>query len=375
MKWLGFAVLSVAYILAISPPTPEASDASDAAHVKAAWITRWGFKTREDVEGLLEELNGLGVGTVFFQVRGAADALYLSELEPWSDVLTGRLGVDPGWDPLATAVEHGHRLGIEVHAWINVFPAWPVSDAGEPAPKSIPLHVSRVQPVWLAQDKGGGTMPLKRSEAKHNYAFLSPTHPGVQEHVLRVVEDLVGRYEVDGLHLDYVRFPDSTYSYDARSRSSYLHALQDTQITFADWRRDNLTEFVGAMAYTARLARPGVRVSAAVWQRIDSGRNYYLQDGIEWQRRGYTDFLVPMIYTTSVEAFEERLRAYTESAGANNVVAGMGPYLEAFNDSIFAAQLDLIKSYGARGVAIFNSDYALAYSPLVRSFDPAEAGR
>jgi uncharacterized lipoprotein YddW (UPF0748 family) len=373
MKWLGLAVAIVVCILAVIPLVPP--EASDTSPIKAAWITRWGFETREDVERLLTELESLGINTVFFQVRGACDALYLSELEPWSDVLSGRLGVNPGWDPLAAALEHGHRLGMEVHAWINVFPAWPVSAGGEPPPMSIPLHVVRMQPVWLAQDVTGVTMPLEKSKARHNYAFLSPTHPGAQEHILRVVEDLVGRYEVDGLHLDYVRFPDSTYSYDARSRSSYLHALRDTQITFTDWRRQNLTEFVGAVAYTARLARPGAKVSAAVWQKIDSGRDYYLQDGIEWQRRGYTDFLVPMIYTADAEAFEERLRAYTESAGADRVVAGMGPYLEAFNDSIFAAELEIIRACGARGVAVFNSDYALKYSSLVRPFEPAGAER
>jgi uncharacterized lipoprotein YddW (UPF0748 family) len=349
----------------------QAEDAAeDATPVKAAWVTRWAFKSPSDVESLFERLKPIGINRVFFQVRGACDALYLSSYEPWSDVLTGTLGKHPGWDPLETAIDNGRRLGIEVHAWINVFPAWQVNESGEPPPTTIPLHVMRVHPAWLAQDINGQKMPLVKADAKHNYAFLSPTHPAAQEHIQTVVEDLVKRYELDGLHLDYVRFPDSSYSYDYKSRSLYLNALRNDSLSFADWRRKNLTAFVGTLAYTARLVRPGIEVSAAVWQKIASGRNEYLQDGIEWVRRGYVDLLVPMIYTTSVASFEERLKAYVDSVGPQNVVAGMGPYLDGFTDSLFVAELEVTRAHGVRGISVLNSDYVLQYSSVLEGFTP-----
>jgi uncharacterized lipoprotein YddW (UPF0748 family) len=169
-----------------------------------------------------------------------------------------------------------------------------------------------------------------------------------------------------------VRFPDSSFSYDPRSKAGYIGALRDTQITYADWRRENLNQFVGRLAEVARTSRPRVAVSAAVWQKIEAGREYYLQDGIEWAKRGYVDFLVPMIYTLSVEAFKERLNAYATLAGREKVVAGMGPYLEAFTDSVFALELEAVRQSGVRGISIFNSDYALAYSSLVEAYSPAE---
>jgi uncharacterized lipoprotein YddW (UPF0748 family) len=344
-------------------------------HITAVWVTRWGFESASDIRSLFENLEPLGINTVFFQVRGACDALYRSWYEPWSAVLAGTLGVYPGWDPLELAIEEGHKRGMEVHAWINVFPAWPVSGGGALPPRTMPLHVMWAHPNWLAVDRDGRAMSLVRSETVHNYAFLSPTHPSVQRHVENVVADLVGRYEVDGLHLDYVRFPDSSFSYDPRSKATYISALRDTEITYADWRRENLNEFVGRLSQVAKTSRPGLAVSAAVWQKIEAGREYYLQDGIEWARRGYVDFLVPMIYTASVEAFEERLAAYTALAGPEKVVAGMGPYLEAFTDSIFALELEAVSESGVLGVSIFNSDYALAYSPLVKAYTPAEPER
>ncbi len=331
------------------------------SQIRAVWVTRWAFKSQSDIERMFEQLSKAGVNLVFFQVRGSCDVLYSSAYEPWSAVLTGELGKDPGWDPLAKAIEQGHRFGMEVHAWTNVFPAWHVSRAGSPPSRSLPLHVMLVQPAWLARNRSGKVMSLKKDENRHNYVFLSPTHPGVQEHILSVVEDLVSKYEIDGLHLDYVRFPDSTYSYDYASRLAYSEALKDTQISFADWRRESLTKLVGAIAYTAKLTRPGIEVSAAVWQILAKGKNYYFQDPTEWVKRGYLDFVVPMIYTTDLEAFQQRLSDYTDAVGSRKVIAGIGAYLEGFNDSIFVRQLKIADEKDILGVSIFNSDYALRY--------------
>jgi uncharacterized lipoprotein YddW (UPF0748 family) len=337
---------------------------------RAVWVTRWAFKEPEDVQRLFADLADIGINTVFFQVRGACDALYRSCVEPWSDLLTGTLGKDPGWDPLSVAIQEGHERGMEVHAWINVFTAWPVSDLGTPPPTSEPLHVWNAHPEWLAADSAGQKMSLVRSETKDNYAFLSPTNEGVQDHIARVVEDLVGKYDIDGLHLDYVRFPDSAYSFDADSRAAYrldtiLMDVGEQTPTFHEWRVRRLTDFVGRLSRVVHTARPGLEVSAAVWQKIDDGRSVYLQDGLEWMRRGNVDFLVPMIYTPDVETFGERLRAYIDGAGAANVVAGLGPYMEGFTDSIVGAELDLVNAGAVRGYSIFNSDYALKYGTLL----------
>jgi uncharacterized lipoprotein YddW (UPF0748 family) len=218
-------------------------------------------------------------------------------------------------------------------------------------------------------------MPLARSRAKHNYAFVSPTHEEVQDHIAAVVRDLVGRYDVDGVHLDYVRFPDSAYSYDTDTKAAYrldviLEDVGHEVLSFREWRMRRLTDFVGRLARTARTARPDIEVSAAVWQKIGDGRDVYFQNGLEWVALGHLDFLVPMIYTASVEDFRERLGAYAEPAGAGNIVAGLGPYLEAFTDSIVAAELDVVRSTGVRGYSVFNSDFALKYAEVLKGYAP-----
>jgi uncharacterized lipoprotein YddW (UPF0748 family) len=285
--------------------------------------------------------------------------------------------VDPGWDPLEVALLEAHGRGIKLHAWINVFTAWQVSDSGDLPPRTAPLHVCHAHSEWLARDMSGAVMPRSPQKAKHNYIFLSPTHEGVQEYLEKVVEDLAGRYEIDGLHLDYVRFPDSSYSYDSDSRASYrlhlrLNDLSEVEMPFSRWRMENLTNFVGRLARTAERVRPGIRLSAAVWQKIGDGRDYYFQDGVEWVKQGHLDFVVPMIYTTSTESFEDRLQSYSRSAGAQNVVAGLGPYLEGFTDSLVAAELDITRRHGVKGFSIFNSDYALKYSDVIKRYAGGE---
>lgn len=356
------AVLATLVALAWGPPLAEESG----FEVRAAWVTRWAFKSADDVRSLFGRLAGLGVNTVFFQVRGAADAFYRSSYEPWSDLLTGTLGRNPGWDPLRVAVREGHRLGIEVHAWVNVFTAFQTTESGQPPGPTEPPHPMLAHPDWIACNREGRAMPILKAAAGDNYAFFSPTKRDVQDHIKNVISEIVGKYPIDGVHLDYVRFPDSAYSYDAESRVAYLKAALREDLSFAQWRRRELTRFVGEIGRSVEAVRPGTVVSAAVWQVIDSGRDTYFQDGVDWVRRGYIDLAVPMIYSLSAASFESRLKAYADSVGGSRVVAGIGAYLEGFDGRVLVSEIEAAAALRAAGVAVFNSDYALAYADQLR---------
>ena len=329
-------------------------------------MTRWAFKSADDIAVLFDRLADLGVNVVFFQVRGAGDAFYRSSYEPWTSLLTGTLGKDPGWDPLKVAVREGHKRGIEVHAWVNVFTAWQVTDAGDLPPITEPLHPYLAHPDWIACDRNGRPMPIKKTETVDNYAFFSPTRKDVQQHIIEVVSEIVGKYRVDGIHLDYVRFPDSSYSYDAKSRVAYMKATMSEDISFARWRREELTEFVGEISRRVKIVRPQTDLSAAVWQVIEGGRTGYYQDGVEWMRKGYVDFVVPMIYTVTPASFDARLKAYADSVGAAKVVAGIGAYLEGFDEIVLRTEIGYAQAARAKGICVFNSDYALIYADLLR---------
>jgi uncharacterized lipoprotein YddW (UPF0748 family) len=356
--------LGLALLLASGSPIAQDTGLT----IRAAWVTRWALRSADEVKALLTRLADLGVNTVFLQVRGAGDAFYRSSYEPWSDLLTGTLGKDPGWDPLRVAVREGHKLGLEVHAWVNVFTAFQTTDSGQPPTITDPLHPMLAHPDWIARNKAGTPMPILKSATGDNYAFFSPTKRGVQDHVKHVINEIVGKYRVDGIHLDYVRFPDSSYSYDTESRVAYLKASLREDLSFAQWRRRELSRFVGEVGRSVGMVRPGTRVSAAVWQVIDAGRTTYYQDGVEWMRRGYVDFLVPMIYSVSVASFDSRLKAYADSVGASSVVVGIGAYLEGFDGTVLIGELEAATALHAGGIAVFNSDYALTYGDVLRTY-------
>jgi uncharacterized lipoprotein YddW (UPF0748 family) len=337
--------------------------------LRCAWVTRWASKSPGDISTTFEKLRTAGINTVFFQVRGACTVLYPSEIEPWSGVLAGKLGEDPGWDPLDTAVSEAHKRGLDIHAWINVFPAWPVSESPRGPQETEPRHVMLEHPEWLARNRRGEIMPIDKSEARHSYAFLSPSVPAVRAHIIRVVEEIVSNYEVDGLHLDYVRFPDSTYSYDEVSTSAYKSYAPYAPhgMTYALWRTSQLTDFIREIRKRVTEARPHAILSATMRRDAIESMEYFLQDGIEWIRQGYVDLLVPMIYTTSMDAFEKSVREYSLLVGEDKVVAGMGAYLDSFDDMTFAGQVQIARSYDLRGIAVFNSDYAVRYGDLLKT--------
>jgi uncharacterized lipoprotein YddW (UPF0748 family) len=340
-----------------------------AEEIRGAWVTRWAFRSPEDIRTMFEGLRSAGVNTVFFQVRGACTVLYRSKIEPWSGVLAGKLGEDPGWDPLEVAVVEAHMRGMAIHAWMNVFPAWPVSDSPKGPRETEPRHVMLEHPEWLAVNRRGEAMPLERSETSHAYAFLSPTAPGVKEHIRNIVTEIITNYELDGLHLDYVRFPDSTYSYDETSTSAYrsyvLYAPQG--MTYALWRSSQLTGLIGDIKKIVSEARPHAIVSVTMRRDYMEGKEHFFQDGLDWLLQGYVDLLVPMIYTTNMEAFEKSVREYTLLAGEESVVAGIGAYLDTFDDITFAGQMQIARSYGLRGISVFNSDYAVKYADLLKT--------
>ena len=372
MARISVILVSICVICLI--PSASATSQVPGGELRCAWVTRWGFSSPGDISAVFDELHAAGINTVFFQVRGACSVLYPSSIEPWSGVLAGKFGVDPGWDPLDTAVVEARKRGLAIHAWINVFPAWPVSKAPKGPGKSEPRHAMLEHPEWLARSKKGEAMPLDISVAKHSYAFLSPTAPGVKRHIMSVVMEITESYEIDGLHLDYVRFPDSTYSYDDASTTAYRKyaPYAPRGMTYALWRMSQLTEFVGEISKAVKRVRPGAVISATVRRDPMEGKDYFLQDGLEWVREGYVDLLVPMIYTSDIGLFEKSVREYALLAGEDKVIAGIGAYLDTFDEITLAGQVQTARAYGLRGIAIFNSDYVKAYSDLLKTIAAGE---
>ncbi|RPI50841.1 MAG: hypothetical protein EHM55_20390, partial [Acidobacteria bacterium] len=194
-----------------------------AAEVRAMWVQRGSLASPKTILAAVEMARKGGFNTLIVQVRGRGDAFYHSRHEPRSPVLAKQPG---SFDPLELMLSTAHGAGLEVHAWVNVNL---VSDAQVPAARR---HLVHTHPEWLmvprtlAADlarlnpKSPAYLRRLSEYAKANSdrvegLFLSPVHKGAVDHTIRVVADIVSRYDLDGIHLDYIRFPSDEFDYSA----------------------------------------------------------------------------------------------------------------------------------------------------------------
>ncbi|MDA2917362.1 family 10 glycosylhydrolase, partial [Nitrospinae bacterium AH_259_B05_G02_I21] len=190
MRHAVLALFSMSLVVALAVPV---SAGGPAAETRALWVTRWDYKSPEDIREIMERVRRAHFNVVLFQVRGNADAFYRSRYEPWGEEIGGR---DPGFDPLSVAIREAHRRGLELHAYINVVTGW----RGPVPPRSL-RHLWRAHRAWFTRDASGIPQPLNGG-----YVQLAPGLRAVRDHTVTVVADIARRYPVDGIHLDYVRY-------------------------------------------------------------------------------------------------------------------------------------------------------------------------
>ncbi|GEM_PF-1362962 len=319
----------------------------DASVVRGLWVTRWEYRSAEDVAALLSRAAGYGITDVYFQVRGRADAFYRSNLEPWGAELTGTLGRDPGWDPLAVAVTEAHTRGLRLHAWINTFTMW---NGSSPPPPSEPEHIFRTHPEWIMANRAGQTLRLGN---RFGYVLAAPGNPAVQAHLQAVVLDIVSRYPVDGIHFDYIRLPDHDYSYDAVSRGRFLQESA-TLDTYMGWQAKQITGMLERIAAGARDVRPGLILSAAIVNHYHRAVSIFAQDPLSWLESGALDYVVPMMYTPSLPEYLDMLTGYLEVLPHEGVVAGINLNEMPGDPGTLAAQIFHSVATGVRGHALFS---------------------
>ena len=240
----------------------------------------------------LDELAKDGVNAIIFQVRPECDALYESNLEPWSRFLTGKQGKAPipYWDPLAWMVEQCHRRGMELHAWINPYRA-----RTKNTNELVENHVAERFP-----------------ERVFSYDGLLILNPGLSEnrdYICRVVTDILQRYDVDGLHIDDYFYPYPVAGQTIPDEREYRQ--YGGEMTCGDWRRHNVNLFIQQLSETIRRIKPWVKFGVSPFgiyrnKKADPQRgsatnglqNYddLYADVLLWVDKGWIDYCVPQLY-------------------------------------------------------------------------------
>ena len=266
--------------------------------MRAAWVSTvynldWpktknnASKQKQELTQLMDKLKGCGINTIVLQVRPESDALYKSSINPWSKYLTGTQGKDPGYDPLAFAVQEAHKRGMELHAWMNPYR---VTSSGTNLNALVSSHPARKNPSWVI--KYNGKM------------YYDPGNPAVVDYLVKTVKEVVDKYDVDGIHFDDYFYPSSSFP-DDTSYQVYGKG-QDRN----NWRRENVNTLLKRVKAVVN-ARSGCEFGVSpfgIWRNksadcpdgseTSGSQSYYnmLADSRTWIRKGYVDYIVPQIY-------------------------------------------------------------------------------
>lgn len=341
---------SVAASAADLRPTPLDDEAP---FRRFLWVTRWDYRSPEDVERICYHAASARFTDLLFQVRGEGTVFFDSPYEPWAWELSGQgspkgVGQDPGWDPLDVAIREGRRRGLRVHAYVNVLPAWAQKDP--PPRSSAQLYVSR--PNWLMVDSRG-----KRMEPNGFYAFLDPGLPEVREYLALLFARLVQDYAVDGLHLDYIRYPNESgdYSYHPRVvrdfREWYGKSPSEAPEKWVAYRQRQISSTVQQIRTAVEQVRPGLEISAAVLADPETGSILAGQLPMQWLADGLIDAVAPMVYADQMDRFVTLAEPYLDASIRSKVWLGIRAIAE--NHSLLD-EIRLVVSKGVAGVAIFS---------------------
>lgn len=324
---------------------------------------------------LLGKYKDAGYNAVVFQVRPAADAFYKSEFEPWSEWLTGKQGRAPVpyFDPLEFMVEKTHAQGMEFHAWFNPFRAVATIQYADVCAS----HISKTKPEWFFTYGGS--------------KYFDPGIPEVRAYLIKIIADVVTRYDIDGVHFD-----DYFYPYPVQGADKKFEEIND-EATFrkynsgfankADWRRNNINTFMRDCYKAIKDIKPWIKFGvgpAGVWRnkREDpdgsetnslSGYDYLYADVLTWLKNGWVDYVAPQIYWNINHVwnkFESVVQWWDRHAYGRNVYIGLGAYNQETNAAGWGDaneipnQIAITRKYpNVQGVIVYRST-TIAKNPM-----------
>lgn len=293
--------------------------------MRAVWVaTVWGLDwpaqvyTQEAQKAkyieMLDKFQALKFNTVFFQVKGMADAFYNSPYEPWSKELTGVRGKDPGYDVLKFLIEETQARGMEFHAWLNPYRI--ATDLSTPLPATIPA-------AWTIDMTG--------------MRIYNPAMPEVRQRLNDIVKDLITKYPVDGIHFDDYFYPSSFSYNDDADFAKYGTGYANKN----DFRRGNVEKAIEGVFNTIKATKPEVVFSVSPAASRSYNYNTMYADLPKWTSSGWVDILIPQLYQeigNPSNPFERNLADWVQFRGKSQVVIGHALYKFGASDGGAAFQ-------------------------------------
>lgn len=335
--------------------------------IRATWLTTLGgmdWPTRkanspQSIEAqkneLIQQLDALQAAhfnTILFQTRLRGDVVYPSAYETFAESLTGHTGKNPGYDPLQFAIEECHKRGLELHAWLVCIPIGNKRQVGLLGKDCI----VKKQPKLCKQFNGSW--------------YLDPGNPGTAEYLSQIAKEIVSRYDVDGIHLDYIRYPEQGEKFPDKDTYRKYGKKQDLK----QWRRDNITRIVRRIYTEVKRLKPWVKVSSSPIGKFNDTRRYssfgwnayetVYQDAQKWLNEGIQDALFPMMYFQGNHFYPFALD-WKENKNDRWIIPGLGIYFlhpkeQDWKIDEIIRQIYFSRKIGLDGQAYFRNKFILS---------------
>ncbi len=357
-------------VVLLAPLLSAPAQAADPpAQLRAFWVDAFnsGIKNEDQVRQLVDDALAANANALIVQVRRRGDSYYVGGVEPRTQ--DPALAPAP-YDPLGTLLNEAHARGLQVHAWIATLVVWQTSMGTPPDGHVLQAHGPGAPDAddWVMRDAAGATADGE------NLIWLDPGHPQVVDYTETVVRDLLARYpDLDGLHLDRIRYPGAGFGYNPTAVARFNARYGRTGTPFASdplwagWRRAQVTALVRRLALAAAEVTPRARLSAAAiawgdgpdhvggWEN-SAPYNQVLQDWRGWLRESLIDTAIVMNYdrehvNAQRDYFDHWLAWETSEAGGE-VVVGVAAYLNRVDGTL--AQVARAQASGAAGVALYS---------------------
>jgi uncharacterized lipoprotein YddW (UPF0748 family) len=380
-------------------PGGEVSDEVAAVFPRGLWVLCEGsqrvLEHPERIAALLEDARALATTDLFVQVYRGGRAWFDSSFADAGPYAALKQSL--GDDTLARLIDEAHAAGLRVHAWVNV-----LSLAGN---RNAPLIAALGRDAVMVDQRGRSVLDypqLEVPEPDRRYyrmgtpaVWLDPGAPGVSEYLADTFSELVHRYPaLDGLHLDYIRYPDVLpfspgsrfgvgldFGYGEKTRERFrnetgLVAPFGDSLANANawdqWRRDQVTGLVRTLRESAQAQNPEIELSAAVWTYADRA---YLSQGQDWRgwiEDGLIELAVPMTYTRDDRILRYHAEYAAGSSASQRIWIGLGSWLFAKQPERAVEQVKIVRERGVSGLSYFSWD-AIADTPALRAALVAEA--
>lgn len=340
--------------------------ASPKYEIRAAWITtiggldwpktkatsEYGIKLqKEELCRHLDMLKRAKFNTVLFQTRLRGDVIYPSIYETFAESLTGRTGGNPGYDPLKFAIEECHKRGMELHAWMVCIPA------------GNDRQIKLLGNKSVVKKKPSMCIHFKRAW------YLDPGNPETAGYLSAMAKEIVMNYDVDGIHLDYIRYPENGENFpDTKTFKKYGKGK-----SLAQWRRDNITETVRKIHNEVKNIKPWVKISSSPVGKYNDTRRYsskgwnaynaVYQDAKLWMESGIHDAVFPMMYFRDNQFYPFALD-WQENKHGRWVVPGLGVYFlehkaKEWDIDEIMRQIHFIRHNRLDGQAFFRNEFLM----------------